>query len=51
MPVTLYGCRRADPTDGEHLARVLRSGVLIRLYDGIAKEILTAAASLAMNFL
>lgn len=44
MPVELYGCRRADPANVAHLSRVLRSGCFIRLYDGIAKAIITAVS-------
>jgi hypothetical protein len=38
----LDGGRIASPSDVKHLARVLCSGVFIRLYDGIAQEILAA---------
>jgi hypothetical protein len=38
------GGRIANPSDVKHLARVLCSGVCIRLYDGIAQEILTTVS-------
>jgi hypothetical protein len=44
MPVVLDGGRIADPSDVEHLSRVLRSGFFIRIYDGIANEIITAVS-------
>ena len=44
MPVVFYGCRIADPAHVEHLVRMLRSGLFIRIYDGIANAIIAAVS-------
>jgi hypothetical protein len=44
MPMVRDGGRRANPSDVEHLARMLRSGFFIHLYDGIVNAIITTVS-------